>query len=186
MPDWSWLRFGEGGIAAAAAGILLLLLGRKLYWVFVGLAGFVAGFLLAETLLETSSEWLALLAGLLFGAVAALLAVFFQKLAVALAGFVVAFIAVLWWASGTGWDPGFWLWVVAGLAGFLGAMLTRWLFELALIVFSSLLGAVLIVRAISWETDHAGLATFALASLGIAIQAWSGRRVERARRSREE
>ncbi len=69
-------------------GALLLAFGRRLFWLFVGVCGFAAGLYVASQLVAAQSEWLALLVALSAGAVGALLAIFFQRLAVGVAGFL--------------------------------------------------------------------------------------------------
>jgi len=69
-------------------GTVLLFAGRKLYWLFIAVVGFSAGFLLANFLVPQSSTWLLILIGLIIGSLCALLAVFLNRLAVVLVGFL--------------------------------------------------------------------------------------------------
>ena len=48
-------------------GALAILAGRKLYWFFVGVAGFVVGTTVAATYLAGRSDWLVLVVGLVAG-----------------------------------------------------------------------------------------------------------------------
>src|SRR5688572_12852501 len=74
-------------------GLALLVAGRRLYWLFVAAVGFGIGTVLPQAFFRPEGlagatdgrEW-GLLIALLGGIVGALLAIFFQKLAVALAG----------------------------------------------------------------------------------------------------
>ena len=68
-------------------GIVLLALGRRLFWLFVGCVGFMAGLQMAQQYFGLQPSWVAWAAALLFGLVGALLALFFQKLAIVLGGF---------------------------------------------------------------------------------------------------
>src|SRR3974377_1590177 len=76
-------------LSAPTIGILvgaaILLLGRKLFWLFVGAMGFVLG---AEIATQVTHEpVLILLVAIGLGILGALLAVLFQKVAVGLVGF---------------------------------------------------------------------------------------------------
>jgi hypothetical protein len=70
------------------AGIALLLAGRRLFWLFVGVVGFFAGLRFALQVLGPRADlrWIVALAAGLLGIV---LAIALQRLAVALAGFFV-------------------------------------------------------------------------------------------------
>ncbi len=69
-------------------GLLLLLLGRRLFWLFVAVAGFVVGVQAAPYILPHQSELFLLGIALVLGVIGALLAIFLQKVAIALGGFV--------------------------------------------------------------------------------------------------
>src|SRR5512147_1159889 len=75
------------------AGALLRLLGRRLFWLFVGLMGFAAGLMLANQLLPEMPEWVRLLVAIGIGLLGALLAVFLQRLAIGVAGFLAGALA---------------------------------------------------------------------------------------------
>ena len=72
-------------IVSLLVGIAVLLLGRKLFWLFVGAVGFVIGLGLAFQLLVEQPEWLILIAALVIGLAGAVLAIFAQKVAVVIA-----------------------------------------------------------------------------------------------------
>lgn len=162
------------------AGVLLVVLGRHLYWLFVGVAGFAFGLLFGIRFIHVGPEWLALLLGLLLGAGAALLAVFFQKVAVGAVGFLGGGLLLLLLADALDWQLGGWVWLAALAAALVGALLTRALFEVALAVLSALLGASFIVRAAGWEDPQASLFLLAIAGAGVAVQLLTARRPKRA------
>src|ERR1700732_4679500 len=68
-------------------GTVILLFGRKLFWLFVAAVGFAAGVELAPHLIHEPSPLLALTFALVLGLIGALLAMFLQKIAIAIAGF---------------------------------------------------------------------------------------------------
>ena len=61
-------------VIGVLAGIALLVLGRKLFWLFVGVVGFVAGAALATQLFEIQPDWLVIVFALGAGLLGALLA----------------------------------------------------------------------------------------------------------------
>lgn len=116
-------------------GALLLSLGRKIYWLFVAAIGFAAGLALASRLFQNQSEWVLLLAALGFGVIGAVLAIFFQRLAISLAGFVAGALIVdaLFKAAGSGNSWLFYVLLIVG--GIIGAVLVSVVFDWALILF---------------------------------------------------
>jgi hypothetical protein len=152
-------------------GAVVLVLGRKLYWLFVGAVGFVLGFALATRFLSGGSQWVILAIALAVGLLGALLAVFLQQAAIAVAGLIgggyVGFIL----AGMVGWDAGWLMWVPIIVGAILGVVLVVALFEWALIILSALTGAGLIVEAAQFRPSIAGLLFVALLVVGIGIQA---------------
>lgn len=166
----------EPGLLAILAGVLLLAFGRRLYWIFVGVAGFVVGYFLATEYLDLEGRGLVLVLAVAAGLLCAVLAVFFNKLAVGFVGFLAGFLALFWFADQLGWQPGWWILLVAILAGVLGSLLTRALFELGLIVFSSVAGASLVSQGAGWRDAHAAVLFLLLAFSGIFFQLFFARR----------
>ena len=141
-------------------GLLLLLLGRRLFWLFVAVAGFVIGMEAAPFILPHQAELFTLVVALVLGIAGAFLAIFVQKLAIALGGFVgggyLAAVLVAPMLGGAGVRyPGAWLCFLIG--GILGAILMIACFNWALIVLSSLQGAHLIVRSLSIMRELPGI-----------------------------
>ena len=161
----------ETPILALIAGLLLLVAGRRLFWLFVGLVGFFAGLRFAPAFLSGQPEWMQWLVAALFGVAGMFLAVVLQRFAVVLAGFLVGgfFAADLFGANLT--QPGLAEVLVFVVGGIIAAALALWLFEGALIVLSSLVGAGLIVDALDVSSNLSNLALLGLTVLGIAIQA---------------
>jgi hypothetical protein len=161
-------------VAGLVAGLLLLFFGRRLFWLFVAVVGFMAGWYFAAGMGHhhspaESQTLLALVAGLI-GLVLALVA---QKLAVAIAGFFVGFNLV---ANLLAWHPaalhpGQLLILVA--AGVVAAILALMLFDFALILLSAVAGASLIVDNVPLHLgpDARLLTLVLLAVFGAAVQA---------------
>ena len=155
---------------ALVAGILLLVLGYRLFWLFVGGTGFLAGYSLAERFFEGHSGWVILATSLAAGALGVLLALLLGKMAVAAAGFF----AGAWLgtqgavALGSPSASGFWLGFVAG--GILGALLLTLLFDWTLILFTSLAGAALFVQALHRGVVLSALLFVVLVAAGLFVQ----------------
>jgi hypothetical protein len=158
-----------------AAGAILLLAGRKVYWFLVGLVGFVLGYGLAAEFVPGPS-WLILIAGLVAGLVASGLAVFFQRIVLTVAGLLIGGLAVLWWAEQMHWGTPWWVWALAVGAGLIGAVLTRQVFEVALMVLSSVFGATLVLEALHLSSEQLSPVFFVLVAAGILIQFFGSRR----------
>jgi hypothetical protein len=134
-------------IARVIVGFASLFLGRQLFWLFVGAAGFIFGFNFARDFLNIESTVLILLVAVLVGLVGAALAVFLQMIAVAVAGFVGGGYVATFLLESLGAGAGQFDIIVFVLGGILGAILVISLFDIALIVLSSLLGSSLILEA---------------------------------------
>ena len=105
------------------------------------------------------------------GVVGALLAVFLQQAALAVAGFIGGGYVGYVLAGMMGWEAGRLLWVPALIGAIVGVVLVVALFEWALIILSSLIGAGLIAEATHFRPPIAGLLFVALLIVGIAVQA---------------
>ena len=158
-PPWLWV----------VAGVLLLLLGRRLYTALLGLVGFFVVYGVPEDVLALPDD-MRLPVAVGVGVLAALLAFIVRKFAVALAGALLGAGGALWaiGVSGVEWDP-LW-WIAVAVAAALGAWLLRVVFDTALIVVSSFVGALLIVAAIGLEGTPAHVAVAVLIVVGVAFQ----------------
>ncbi len=157
-----WLRI--------LAGIGLLLLGQKLFWLFVGLIGFASGIQLATRFFPGQPEWMVLAIALVAGVLGALLALFLQWLAIGLAGFLAGAYIVVHFSHLTGFATGRTDWIFFLIGGILGLILIIVLFDWALIILSSLVGAGLITQ--TTHVDHSGalLLFIILVIVGIVVQ----------------
>src|SRR4051795_10099770 len=75
-------------IVGAIVGVIILLFGRRLFWLCVAAVGFAAGVELAPHIATQPSTLLALSFALVLGFLGALLAIFLQKVAIAIVGFL--------------------------------------------------------------------------------------------------
>lgn len=149
-------------------GILILALGRRLFWLFVGGAGFVAGLQAAQYYFGLQPAWAAWAAATLLGFIGALLALFFQTLAIGLGGFaagstIAAYLAILMKLKAI---P-----LISAAGGIIGAVLLYAAFDWALIVLSSVAGAAIVVQAGNWNPPTGMLLYAVLTAAGVLVQA---------------
>ena len=156
------------GLVSVILGAALLLAGRRLIWLFVGALGFVFGMQLAS-LLPQLSESTVLIVGLIFGIIFALLAIFLQRLAIGIAGFLAGGFILTTIFTRLGVES-LSNWVVYLIGGLIGIALVTLLFDWTLIIFSSLAGAALLLQSFSTQTPAGVLILFLLALVGIIIQ----------------
>jgi len=158
-------------IISAALGLLVLLFGRRLFWLCVAAVGFAAGFEVAPHFIHEPSPVLSLSIGLVFGFIGALLALFLQKVAIAIAGFLAGgklatAVAAAFFIAATSYFG-----IIFLVGGIVGALLLLMLFDWALIVVSSVVGAYLIEHTIVLPPAGSTILFIALAAIGIVVQA---------------
>jgi len=163
-------------IVGALIGAVILFFGRKLFWLCVAAVGFAAGVELAPHLVHEPSPLLALAVALVLGLIGALLALFLQKVAIAVLGFLAGgklagSIAAAFFVHYAQYST-----VIFVIGGVVGAILLLALFDWALIVVSSLIGAHLIQSAIVLPASGSTIVFIGLAVLGILVQVASLRR----------
>jgi hypothetical protein len=151
-------------------GIAVLTLGRRLFWIFVGTAGFLLGTKVATQFPIGGPEWTHLAVALFAGLIGAVFAVFAQKLAVGIAGFVTGGYILAWLFLALGLEGTGWMWPALVSGGIAGAILVLFVFDWALIVLSSLTGAMMVIQATGLNLPMNVLLFLVLLSIGIAIQ----------------
>ena len=155
-------------------GAVVLFYGRQLFWLFVGLVGFVLCFEWAPHVVAGVSQGELLVVSILVGAAGAVLAIFLQYFLVALAGLAVG--------ASVGADIGPLLgmpsgWLVPIIGAVIGGMLGLLLLDWGLIVLSSLIGAGILAESLPTGPDLRIAVGVALLVLGMAHQAYQlGRR----------
>jgi len=160
-------------------GAVLLVAGRRLFWLLVGGIGFVIGATLATRFFQ-GNDLTVILAGLVLGIIFAVLAIFLESVAIGIAGFLGGGYVFLSLAGMLGLDRGgLSTWIIFVLGGVLGVVLVAFLFGWALITISSLAGASMIVAAVGLTAVTAGLIYLGLVVAGVLIQGTSMRRESR-------
>jgi hypothetical protein len=158
-------------ILNALVGSALLFFGRKVFWLFVAGAGFVAGMSLTSRLFH-GPDWLAILIGLSVGILAALLALVMQRFAIGLAGFFIGgYLAFQIVVQTLQLEPGWVYWLAVGTGGMLGLILVNAVVDWALIALSALAGASLLTEAFPLRNGLGLLVFVVLVAFGTAFQA---------------
>jgi hypothetical protein len=157
-------------------GLLLLLVGRRIFWIFVGGVGFFTGLNLAPTLIPEQSQLIIFLVAVTLAIVGAILAVLLQRVAVAVAGWFVGGILAVRLMSAFGWsDPGV-LWIASIVGAIVSAIVVSLLFDWALIVLTTFSGALLICDSLTVSLTAKWILGIALVAIGIFVQSLDFRR----------
>ena len=156
------------GYAPYVMGVALLLLGRQLYWLFVGGAGFVGGMFAATHLFTGLDSNAIMIISIAAGAVGVILSLLLQRLMIRAAGFLAGgYVSFMMYQE---WTVGPWGWAFFIGGGLLAALLVMTVFNWALICLSSLTGATLIAEQIPVAPPWIVVLWVALLAVGVAIQ----------------
>ena len=152
-------------------GGALLVAGRKLFWLFVGVLGFMIGMQFVARF-WTGPQIVALIIGVVVGIIFALLAIFLETVAFAVAGFLAGGFILTTIANTLGLNLGGGLlyWAVYLIGAIIGVALIMLLLDWALIVLSSLAGAGLVVQSLSSQAAIGGVLFIVLFIVGLLIQ----------------
>jgi hypothetical protein len=170
MPETIFLPNSLIQILMILLGIVILVAGRKLFWVTLGVAGFIFGLLLTFNVLQDQPAWLILILALVIGFIGAFVAVIMQKAVVALAGLLIGgylFSALLLALNP---DLAQWQWLAYIIGAVIGFVVLIAIFEVGLVILSAMLGAMLILQVINLESWLEGLLLIILTIVGVIIQ----------------
>ena len=154
-------------VGSILAGIILLFLGRKLFWLFVGFVGFLVGMRIAAEVLAGHPAWVFVLAGLVLGIIGAAVAIVLERLAFAVAGFFTCVFLAMTFSQEFGEPYNI---AVLFLAGALGAIFAFLIMDWAIIFLSSILGAGLIVSVLKLGPTWGTLVYLILVFTGFVVQ----------------
>ena len=151
------------------AGGLLLVAGRKLFWLFVGVVGFAIAFMLATRFLKIEPEWLSLIIALAAGVAGAIMASRLKQLAIALAGFLAGGYGVFTLLQILNLDASSFAWVLTIIGGIVVAVVAVVVFDWMLIVISSVFGASMILQSVDTMTSSSDSNTGAAIIIFVAL-----------------
>ena len=152
------------------AGAALLILGRKLFWLFAAVIGFLFGMSIAQQLLPGQSQTIVLLIALAIGGLGAILATMIQKIAIGLSGFLAGGYLVYLMIPALSINFGSFLWVAVIIGGIIGAVLASTMFDWTLIFLSSAIGASVITNHLTLPQPFPLVLLGVLFIMGVIIQ----------------
>jgi hypothetical protein len=153
-------------------GIVLLLFGRRAFWIFVAVAGFIAGLTFATQFMSGQPELVILLIAIVAGVIGAILAIMLEWLAILIAGFLAGGYLATTLAVSLGMSIASGNWVVYIIGGIIGLILVAAFFDWAIIILSALLGADIIMTVLSTPSSaYYWLIFVGLIVVGIVVQA---------------
>lgn len=159
-------------ILTLALGVLLLLFGRRAFWIFVAVVGFMAGLTFATTIIHGQSELVILLIAIAAGIIGAFLGIMLEGLAILVAGFLAGGYLATTLAATLGISIATGNWIVYVIGGIFGLILVAAVFDWAIIILSVLLGTEIIMPyLISSVSSYYWLAFLGLVVVGIVVQA---------------
>jgi len=180
----------------ALLGVMLLVAGRKLYWLLSAVVGLVAGLYISAVYFHTTASWQQAVVAVVAGLVGALLAVSLQKVAAVVVGFFAGGYGLVVLAQSIGIQVGT---VSLGqvnssplgtvifiVGGIIGTALMAALFDWALIGITSWFGATLITRMLDLRSGLSAIVFLALLCVGIIIQLAANRMEKRQKAEAED
>jgi hypothetical protein len=153
------------------AGGILLTFGKKLFWLFVGCIGFVLAFNYAETITGFQEPWAIILIATFAGIVGAMMAIFLQGVAIAVGGFLAGGMVVWSFLNLMGFYGNHYFWIAHIVGGIIGLIMMLFIFDWAIIILSSIIGAVVIIDTFYFSPPVRTLLFMILSMTGVAIQA---------------
>lgn len=156
-----------------AVGAILLLFGRKLYWLALGALGFLAGLFLVDKYMSLSGN-MELAVAAVMGLAGIVFAIFLQKLAVTLGGFALGALVAYYLATPFAEQLQYQIWWVALVGAVLGVCFAAFLFNAALVLVSAVLGGLLVASglagSLSLERTEETIAFVVATVIGVVIQ----------------
>ena len=154
-----------------AAGVQLLFLGRKFFWLFVALVGFLLGRAYALEFLSGQPTSVILTISLIAGLLGVLLAALLQKIAVGLAGFAAGGYIAYYLLQFVAANLGEYQWMAILAGAIIGALLAGSMFDWALVLITSAAGAALISQGLNLGMPISAIALIGLFVFGMIAQA---------------
>lgn len=172
------------GWLLVAAGVVLAMVGRHLFWLAVGLVGFLLTYSLATALLPDLDPTAVTVLAVVVGALGAVVTLASLRLVAAIAGaLLLAVVARALFVLYV--DDSAWQWLAFAVGAVVGWMLVRGLFDVGIIVTTALGGGWYVAAGLSaTDVDLASSTTLWIglvtAVAGIVVQSGLGRRPTKA------
>ncbi len=151
-------------------GILMLVGGRRFFWVFVGAMGFVSGFTYGKEIFGLEYVQTLLIAASILGVIGIVIALFMQGIAIGIAGFLAGSYVTFSLLPVFGKFSLELTWLIVLIGGIVGLVLSILLINWMLIFLSSVTGAAIIAHYIPPDSWVKPAIWIVLSVAGIVIQ----------------
>jgi hypothetical protein len=156
------------GISHIILGLVLLVFGRRLFWLFVAIAGFLVAMEFAGVILGDQPQWVLVVVAGAAGLLGALLAVFAERIAFSLAGFFAGSYLAMIVAQSLSGNGNSIVWFSVG--GVIGAMFAALVMDWAIIILSCLVGAGAILQSVDLGQTMSFIVFVVLVGGGVVVQ----------------
>jgi len=150
------------------AGLVLLLAGKRLFWLAIAVAGFFIGFQVGADLFEPG--WASWVCGAGLGLAGGILAVLYQSVIVVLAGLLLGAVGGHFLGETLLASPGDSIWLFRIGGGIVGAVVSLTLFDIGLMILTALAGAGLILNSVEVTPTMEIVLYAVLVTVGFLVQ----------------
>ena len=152
------------------AGALLLLMGRKLFWISVAALGFIVGMTYAPRLFPDQPQTVIIIISLIVGLLGALITSMLQRFAVGISGFAAGAYIINYLLQNVAVNAGQYQWMVILAGGIIGAILAGSMFDWALILLTAATGATLITEGVGLDMPFSAVLLVGLFIFSVIMQ----------------
>jgi hypothetical protein len=152
------------------AGLLLLFLGRKLFWISVAALGFIVGMTYAPQIFPDQPQTVIIIISLIVGLLGALITSLLQRFAVGISGLAAGAYIVYYLLQNVAVNAGQYQWLIIVAGGIIGAILAGSMFDWALILLTGATGATLITEGVGLAMPFSAALLVGLFILGVIMQ----------------
>lgn len=152
------------------AGLLLLFLGRKLFWISVAALGFIVGMTYAPQIFPDQPQTVIIIISLIVGLLGALITSLLQRFAVGISGFAAGAYIVYYMRQNVAVNADQYQWLIIVAGGIIGAILAGSMFDWALILLTAATGATLITEGVGLAMPFSAVLLVGLFILGVIMQ----------------
>lgn len=160
-----------GTMLRLSIGIISLVVGRQLYWLFSGGVAFITAYFLAPIFFSVGGGLNFFFTALGIGVIVAFLTYLLGRIAVALVVFLAGGYLLVMVPRSLGWGTDWFSWTFFVVAGLIAAILVLIWFDFTLVLLSSLTGASLVIEVVNLSVFNTNVAYFAMVIFGMATQA---------------
>jgi hypothetical protein len=151
-------------------GIIFLIVGQRIFWLFIASLGFLFGVEFASTFFAGQVYWKTLLISVICGLLGLVCSLFLQELGIIVTGFIAGGYIFLSLWNLLGWRINEWGWLLFFLSGIIVSSLLLIFFNPVLIVLSSGIGAMIIIQALPTTPAMKILLFLLLFAFGVFVQ----------------